>query len=109
MQGTTAVASRSNCCCNKYRTSKKPIKRRSPEMMLELMDERKKKLENAILRMNSDFVIAVGRAVIRDSGFALHIVKKSNPRAFNAIIEEKDTPEARMVMREIINKINIKY
>ena len=50
-------------------------------MMLEVMDERKKKLENAILRMNSDFVIAVGRAVIRDSGFALHIVKKSNPRA----------------------------
>lgn len=58
--------------------------------------------------MNSDFVIAVGRTIIRNSGFELHLIKKSHPRAYNAIIEEKETPEARMIIREIIDKVSVK-
>ncbi len=108
MPETAFVSVRSNCYRPKCKTEKKPIKRRTPEMMLEVMDERKKKLEEAILRMNSDFVIAVGRTIIRNSGFELHLIKKSHPKAYNAIIEEKETPEARMVIREIIDKVSVK-
>lgn len=105
----TAVASEpSNCCKNKCKAGKKPIKRRTPEMMLEFMGKRKKQLEEAVLRMNSDFAIAVGRTIIRSSGIDLHMIKKYQPGVYNAILEEKDTPEARIIIREIINKINIK-
>ena len=108
MPETAFVSVRSNCYRPKCKTEKKPIKRRTPEMMLEVMDERKKKLEEAILRMNSDFVIAVGRTIIRNSGFELHLIKKSHPQVYNAIIEGKETPEARMVIREIIDKVSVK-
>ena len=45
MPETAFVSVRSNCYRPKCKTEKKPIKRRTPEMMLEVMDERKKKLE----------------------------------------------------------------
>lgn len=87
---------------------KKFAKRRTPEMMLEAMSEKRKKLEDAVLRMNSDFVQAVGRNVIRSSRLNLHSIKENNPNAYYAIIEEKDTPETKRIFRDIINKITAK-
>lgn len=102
--------------CNsaqRYYTLKKPdlveksSKRKPPEIMLMLMYEKRKKLENAMLKKNKAFVQAIGRQIVRSSKFSMTVIKEKSPNVYYAIIDDEDTPETRKVIRDIIKDINI--
>ena len=105
---TDSLSRSAKQCC----TRKKPdvtgkcSKRKPPEEMLAQMYEKRKKLENAMLRKNKAFVQAIGREIVRASKFSMAVIKEKSPDAYYAVIDEEDTPEARRVIRKIIKDIS---
>lgn len=81
------------------------MRRRTPEMMLDAMNEKKQQLENAVLRNNKEFIYALGLTIIKMSNVNPNSIKTKDPDIYNAIVKEHDTPEAIQLIKDIINKI----
>lgn len=105
IKGVKRLPRLANKTSGKSNVKQSIMRRRTPEMMLDAMNEKKQQLENAVLRNNKEFIYALGLTIIKMSNVNPNSIKTKDPDIYNAIVKEHDTPEAIQLIKDIINKI----